>query len=262
MFYITFVGIDMRLLFLFCFSFGTIFSFGKTGHRIVGRIAEMHLNENAKTEIRNLIGHTNIAMISNWADFIKSDKSWKHAWDWHFETVPDSLTVEEAAGKFAGKLLRKIDEFSKTVSDESMSKKERITALKFLVHLVGDLHQPLHVGNGKDKGGNSVKVTWFGEETNLHRVWDSHMIDDQKLSYTEYASYLNEVSSKEEKVKWISTDVNAWAEESKSYRAQIYDIGQGRLYYSYGFKNKKLLEKRLTQAGIRLAAILNKTFDK
>ena len=252
----------MRLLFLFCFSFGSIFSFGKTGHRIVGKIAEMNLTDNAKIEVRKLIGHTNLAMVSNWADFIKSDKSWKKAWDWHFETVPDSLTIDDASGKFAGKLLNKIDEFRNTIANKSKSKEDRIVALKFLVHLIGDLHQPLHVGNGKDKGGNDIKVTWFGNKTNLHRVWDSHMIDDQKLSYTEYATYLTETLTDDTKTKWVSSDVNEWAKESKSYRKQIYDIKKGKLYYSYSFKNIKLLEKRMVQAGVRLASILNKAFDK
>ena len=67
---------------------------------------------------------------------------------------------------------------------------EKKIALKFMVHLIQDLHQPLHVGNGKDRGVHSVKVKWFGEKTNLHSVWDTKLFELQKLSYSEYANYL------------------------------------------------------------------------
>ena len=76
------------------------------------------------------------------------------------------------------------------MKDKKSTKEDKIIALKFLVHLIGDLHQPLHVGNGKDRGGNDIKVKWFGEATNLHNVWDEKLINLQELSYTEYSNYL------------------------------------------------------------------------
>jgi hypothetical protein len=249
---------SITLLFLLFFS---VFSFGKTGHRIVGQIAFNHLSPEAKKEIQRLLGHSNIAMVSNWADFIKSDKTWRYAGDWHYETVPDSLTVEAARGHFKGNLLNKISEFRDVLADNSASKKEKIIALKFLIHLIGDLHQPLHVGNGKDRGGNQVNVEWFRKKTNLHSVWDSKMIDDQKLSYKEYATYLEDISTEKMRANWISSSVNEWAEESKSLRKNIYDIGKGKLYYPYNYKNKEILDKRLAQAGFRLANLLNEAFS-
>lgn len=251
----------MRLITLLFILIVSVFSFGKTGHRIVGQIAFNQLSPEAKKEIQKLLGHSNIAMVSNWADFIKSDKSWRHAGDWHYQTVPDSLSVEASRGHFKGNLLNKISEFRGILADDSVSKEEKTIALKFLIHLIGDLHQPLHVGNGKDRGGNQISVEWFRKKTNLHSVWDSKMIDDQQLSYKEYASYLEDISSEEMRKEWASSSVSDWAEESKSLRSNVYDIGKGKLYYPYNFKNKAILDRRLAQAGFRLAKLLNEAFS-
>ncbi|HCZ36443.1 MAG TPA: S1/P1 Nuclease, partial [Cytophagales bacterium] len=123
-------------------------------------------------------------------------------------------------------------------------------------HMIGDMHQPLHVGKPGDRGGNDVKVKWFRNDSNLHRVWDSEMIDDTKLSYTELADALGK-PGKDKLAKWQQGTVRDWALESVSYRPQVYDIGNGSLSYSYSYKYLPIAKERLLQAGIRLAALLN-----
>ena len=104
-----------------------------------------------------------------------------------------------------------------------MSLEEKKQAIKWLVHLVGDLHQPLHVGNGKDRGGNDIKVKWFGDDTNLHEVWDEKLFDLQNLSYTEYAHFLNLEFDESTCLKWSSGDIESYAQESSIYRKSCYD---------------------------------------
>ncbi len=178
----------MRNLCFALFMFSYALGWGNTGHRIVGKIAEDHLTDKAKQEITSLMGHHDLALLSYWADEIKSDPKWKHAGDWHYATIPDG--EEYIPGKHKGKAIEKVKEFSEVLKNKSASKIEKQNALKFLVHFIGDIHQPLHVGNGKDRGGNNIKVKWFNEPTKLHAVWDSKMINGQNLSYTEYANFL------------------------------------------------------------------------
>ena len=140
------------------------------------------------------------------------------------------------------------------------TKEEKQNALRFLVHLVGDLHQPLHVGNGKDRGGNSVRLKWFGESTNLHSVWDSKLIYYQKLSYTEYANYLMLNENRGEIREWQGDSLLTYVHESRDLRAQCYVFKQDNLKWDYFYTNKELLEKRLLQGGIRLSGELNRIF--
>jgi hypothetical protein len=132
--------------------------------------------------------------------------------------------------------------------------------LRILVHLVGDIHQPLHVGRGNDKGGNDVKLEWFWESSNLHRVWDSGMIESMAYSYTELTDKINH-PSKDQVAQWQSTSVYDWAHEAMTFRAQIYDLPENlKINYEYRFKNWEVVENQLLKGGIRLAGILNEIY--
>jgi hypothetical protein len=120
---------------------------------------------------------------------------------------------------------------------------------------------PLHVGCCDDQGGNKVKVKWFGRDSNLHAVWDSNMIDETKLSYTELAGFLGEPDLAS-LFAWQKNSVREWADESMSFRKQVYAIGDGNLGYKYSYNYFSIVRQRLTQAGIRLAGILNQIYGK
>ena len=138
-------------------------------------------------------------------------------------------------------------------------KKKKI-ALKFIIHVIGDLHQPLHVGNGNDRGGNDIKVEWFGEPSNIHAIWDSKLIDFQKLSFTEYANYLTLNEDRSQISKWQKAEVLDYVYESQKLRKQCYEFSEPNLKWEYFYKNKTLLETRLLQGGVRLSGELNRIF--
>jgi len=119
------------------------------------------------------------------------------------------------------------------------------------------------VGCCDDQGGNKVKVKWFRNDSNLHSVWDSNMIDDTKLSYTELASYIDEPDAAT-LAQWQKNNVHEWASESMSpgMRKSVYDIGDGNLGYKYSYKYFATAKQRMSQAGIRLAGILNEIYGK
>jgi len=230
---------------------------GQTGHRVVGHIADGMLSKKASKQVKRVLGHETLAEVSTWMDEIKSDRSYSYASSWHYTTIPDGETYETAAKQENGDIIWAIEKIVQELKEAVLTKEQESTSLKFLVHLVGDIHQPLHVGNGNDRGGNDVKLKYFGANTNIHSVWDSRMIDGKQYSYTELAQRVNHVSKKEVKVLQ-ATSVREWANESMKYREQIYKIPENKqLSYRYGYENFSLVEQRLMQAGIRLAGVIN-----
>lgn len=249
-----------KLFFLLLLSVTSLaaFSWGNTGHRVTGYIANKHLTKKARMTIQKILGQQSLAMATNWMDEIKSDSTYDYARDWHWVTIKEGETYEQSEKNPNGDLIMTIDRIITELKSKKLSPKDEAERLKMLLHLVGDIHQPLHVG-GPDAGGNDVKVTWFGENSNLHRVWDSDMIDGTNLSYTELAESLPQLTSEEIK-KMQSTTFRDWAKESMSYRKQIYKYGNGKLGYDYAYVNMPVVRERLLQAGVRLAGLLNEIY--
>ncbi len=117
--------------------------------------------------------------------------------DWHWVTIQDNQTYVQSLKNPNGDVVATIERIIADLKAKKLSGKAEQEAVKMLIHLIGDIHQPLHVGGGNDRGGNDIKVTWFRNDSNLHRVWDSDMIDDTKLSYTELAESLSKPDAKD-----------------------------------------------------------------
>jgi hypothetical protein len=237
------------------------FGWGLTGHRVVGQLAEWHLNKKASREISRILGTESLAMVSNWMDDVKSDRNYDHLNTWHYLTVEAGQgydpAIQEAGGDAYGKTKMIIDLLKKG----GLSEQSEQEYLKMLVHLVGDLHQPLHVGKGDDRGGNDIQVTYFNQNSNLHRVWDSQLIDGKQLSYSELATHLNRKVNESLVLKLQSAEIEMWLEEAVSLREIIYDLPENkRLSYPYVYKTFPIVEQQLLAAGIRLAGILNEIY--
>lgn len=241
------------------FSLSDTFGWGKTGHRIVGQIAFNHMSKKARKNVQKILGNESLANSGNWMDFIKSDNSYEHQTPWHYCTIPDSLTYLEAGTPEEGDVILAIEKIINELKMKNYQEDE-LWAIRCLAHLVGDIHQPLHVGNGKDKGGNEVKLKYMYQNSNLHRVWDSGMIDHQQLSFTEYSMSIDFASETQE-AHWQNSTVLDWANESKALHDQVYTFPEDKfLTYKYTFENINALNQRLLQAGIRLAGILNEVY--
>ena len=126
----------LKLILIYFILSHSAYGWGKTGHRIVGKVANNYLTKNAQMKIKRILGHNDLSRVSTWADEIKSDPEWKHAWDWHFCTIPDGEDYE--TGKYAGDAVEKVLEFSSVLKNSKTSKEDKKIALKFLVHLIGD----------------------------------------------------------------------------------------------------------------------------
>lgn len=238
---------------------------GRVGHHVVGEIAQRHLTERAAAAVHELIGPETLARVSTWADEMRSSPDdrdyWRRASVWHYISINDDETFETARRNPKGDIMSALHRFERVLRDPRAEKSEKAKALKWIVHLIGDLHQPLHVGRREDRGGNDVLVTWFGEASNLHRVWDTEMIGSKSLSFTEYTEFLDHFD--EDQIReWQSTPARTWLQESFDLRRQVYEVGDRRLGFAYGFKGAPIFERRLQQAGIRLAGLLNSIFEK
>lgn len=239
------------------------YGWGQTGHRTIGLVAEKHLEPAAAKAVVELLGPDSLAEVGTWADEIRSDPAWRHASTWHYvnfpkggayepgENWPDCETMADGSD-----VIEAIACFTEVLGDREAPKKERAEALKWLAHLVGDLHQPLHTGFAEDRGGNDVKVQWFGEGSNLHSVWDSGMIDRENLSFTELAAFLDPPTAEKVRV-WQASTPQDWAKESREYFEMVYDIGDGDLGYRYKYRAMPVVRHRLLQGGVRLAGVLN-----
>lgn len=253
--------VQRTLLFALLFSIVTpALPWGKTGHRVVGLIAERHLTKKARKNIERVLATETLAEVSNFMDFIRSDNQYKALDPLHYATIPDGMTYEQAGTPAEGDAIVAIQRMIEELKARTFSMEDEAFTLKCLVHLIGDIHQPLHVGNGNDKGGNDVKLEYFWQESNLHRVWDSGIIDGQDMSYTEYVDWIDHATD-EQIAEWQNSSVLDWAYESQNYRDQAYELpANKKLSYRYDYDNLELVNQRLLQAGIRLAAVLNEIY--
>ena len=234
---------------------------GNTGHRAVGEIANKHLSKRIKKKISKLLNGQSLAMVSTYADDIKSDRAYRKYYTWHYVNLNDDETYQTSKKNPKGDLVTGIEKCKQVIMDDNASREDKIFHLKMLVHLIGDLHQPMHVGRVSDKGGNDFKLKWFYKGSNLHRVWDSNMIDSFNMTYTELAHNTDVLSKAQIKSLQQGTIVD-WVNESKVLAQNIYKSAKPdeNLRYRYMYDHFKTVREQLQKGGIRLAKVLTEIF--
>jgi hypothetical protein len=250
--------------FLFAIGFlacGPALAWGPVGHRTVGEIAEHHLTRRARAEVSRLIAPLTLADVSTWADEIRYLPEWKLADPWHYISIDDGETLQTTARNPKGDVLEAMERMERTLRDRAATPRERAEALKFLVHFIGDVHQPLHVGRRDDAGGNKVEVTFNGRPIDLHWVWDALIINDQGYSYSELARALDHPTPQQVRA-WQASTFADWIGESQALRPLVYRLPENKkINYLYAYERWPAIQQRLLQAGVRLAGRLNAIFD-
>jgi len=242
-------------------------AWGTEGHRIAGQIADSYLTPKARAAIKAILGNESIAITSNWADFIKSDPNFNYLSAWHYVDLDKEYTLPELQDFLNQDT--KVDAYTKLnfligeLKKKTLSKENKLLYLRMLIHIVEDVHQPLHVGHTEDKGGNDIKVTWFNNPTNLHSVWDSQLIDFQQLSYTEYTAMINHTTVAQ-RAEWQKAPISQWLFESGQIANKLYSEtknGDALNGYKYNFEHIATINQQLLKAGVRLAGVLNQLFS-
>jgi hypothetical protein len=269
-------------------------AWGPTGHRVVAEIAQRHLTPAAQVKVSLILDGRTLADVANWPDDLRSDPRYDKYKPLHFATVKNGLASYRDSEKArCGDVVVAIDAFTaflRTGSRESLyvvkalsdktdgtgqgacnpQETEPIStalALSFLVHLMGDLHQPLHVG-GTDLGGNLVDVNWMDRwKTNLHSTWDDEMVDYERLDYTQYARFLDRASEADAS-RWLAGNTISYADEAVAMRSKLYvfpdDSGKPAVHkvsYKYIGAQRDRMREQLLKGGLRLAGVLNSIFQ-
>ena len=260
----------MRKLPIFALFCGCLpaFGWGPEGHSLIARIAEAQLTATARARAAEILGPgSTMASVSSWADEVRRARPQTAAW--HYIDIPISKSHLDMARDCprGDCVIAEIESLERALRDPALAAPERREDLMFLIHFVGDMHQPLHCSDNADKGGNEVRVEFNGHATNLHSLWDSGLLgriggEEQLLPTLSAASARN-------RRKWSRGTVEQWAEEShKAARKMVY----GRLPHSSGDAPRAispayeraadpLIELQIEKAGARLARVLNETLQ-
>jgi hypothetical protein len=232
------------------------FAWGHLGHSLVAEVAFNNLDAKTKQNVLKYLDGMSIEEAANWMDAMRSDKSYNYMKPYHYIDFERGAGVTELSGDNI------INVLNMTLKDldniKGLSNDEVRTRLYYLFHLIGDLHMPLHVGYKDDKGGNSVQVSFFGRNTNLHAMWDSDIIEYKNLTLADLLktnSYKpNELSA----IKQI--DITGWAKDSRKYLKNVYGLNEAKVTDIYVDANYPIIEQQILKAGLRLASVLEHYF--
>jgi nuclease S1 len=278
------VRISLLVGFVFATCTQSVHAWGPQGHEIVGRIAELNLTPQAMQAVNELLNGTNATVtirisddsVANWPDHIRRDRP--ESAPWHYVDIPFAAVGfdrERDCLNHTGCVVEAIEHFQRVLANKDASSEKRVEALKFLVHFVGDIHQPLHCAerNG-DKGGNLCLVRWPGNPNpvRLHGVWDGNLVaknlDDRKLDALAYADYLDRTFAVPNAESWSTGKPPDWAWESHHTAITVvYDTiptnGPPELLsVEYIRRGEGLVDIQLAKAGLRLAKLLNQTLGQ
>jgi nuclease S1 len=262
----------IAVLLLLVFPSTQFFGWGFKGHQIVGDIARNHLTPAARQNLQALLGNDDLGAIASWADEVRPQRG--ETFGWHFVDIPpdaagfseerDCYTPDEkhpyTKDDHHNCVVDRINMFKQIVADKSAPREARLEALKFLVHFVGDIHQPMHA-IATARGGNDIHVSEFGSTQcgkypcNLHYEWDSGLLEHTGRSEQEYVAYLEQMIAGR-KLQAGGTPED-WANESFRLAKQAWIKDGGAVDDAYYKANIGIVDERLALAGLRLAGLLN-----
>ena len=259
-------SVVVALVLLCCYSLPA-FAWGPAGHRIVAMIAQQNIKPQTRTRIKQILGN-NVSLVSvaTYADAVRD--RFPHTYNNHFVDIPKDNTSYDPAHDCKADpekgdcVLAALERFRAEALDPNESIGRRRFALKFIVHLVGDMHQPLHCSDNDDRGGNDVKVKWFGDDSNLHKVWDSKIIDNAELTEQEFVDALVTDLTPQEIADLKKGNLLRWALEAHTLaKTNAYNtpanLELGDDYYD---QNWATVDKQLLRGGMRLARVLDWMF--
>ncbi len=231
------------------------------GHRLVGLLAQDQVLPGTRARLDELLAlepNADLGSIASWADEIRDQPAYRHTAPFHYVNFRDGSCRYDAARDCAeGKcIIAALAHYTQVLGDSTRPASERLEALKFVVHFSGDIHQPMHTGNRNDRGGNRFQVRVADEGTNLHAVWDTHLLRSAGLKMKQYRARL---APQVVAADIQAMDFAAWAESSCALLddAHLYPKRPGRLPGGYLDTQRPLAEARIALAAARLAALLD-----
>lgn len=253
---------------LFCAALGLLIStadaaaWGQKGHDVTCGVAENHLTRKAKKQISEILDGKSIVYWANWMDNASHSPEYAYTSTWHYKNIDADETYENAAELESGDVLTAIEAQIAALRSGTLNKEAQAVALRMLVHLVGDLHCPMHMGHKSDRGGNGWQVQYFNNGKNLHGIWDSDLVESaHKWTYTEWVEQIDR-ADKAAQAEILKGSLDDWGKETYLLATQVYEktpVGS-KLSYDEVSYWAPVIEQQFLRGGLRLASILNGIF--
>ena len=238
------------------------FAWGQKGHDVTAYIAEQHLTPTTKAALDKALDGKSPVYWANWLDNASHTPEYAYTKTWHYKNVNEGVPYEQMSLNPSGDAVTAINRMVAELSSHSADV-DSVLDLKILIHVVGDLHQPMHMGHATDLGGNKVQVRFFDRGTNLHSIWDSSLPEAaHKWSYSEWQQQLDRLSPEEEDAI-VQGSIDDWAKETLSIADRIYKSTPAGTKVSYNeiAEAAPIIEQQLLKGGLRLAHLLNQIYD-
>ncbi len=242
----------------------TAFGWGGKGHDIITAIAQDNLDKKAAKKVAELLDDHSMVYYSSWMDEIRSMPVYKFTSPWHYANVDEGYTYETMPKQEGGDVVTATDDLIAQLKKGGLSDSVERFYFKMLIHTIADLHCPMHAGRKTDLGGNRYPVEFFRQQTSLHSLWDSKLIEStHSWSYSEWAKNLD-IKSKKQKAEIAEGTPTSWFMESVGAAAVIYEKTEvdAKLSYAYITEFKPILEDQLYKGGLRLAKVVNDIYGK
>ena len=234
-------------------------AWGQKGHDIVCSIAQRHLSPKAKRHIVQVLDGRSIVYWANWLDNASHTPEFSYTKTWHYLDIDPGETLGNMERESKGDVLTGIHAQIEAIGSGKLSKEDEETALKILIHLVGDMHCPMHVGHKDDLGGNRHQVQFFDRGTNLHKVWDESILESaHKWSCNEWVEQLD-IHDRKTCRAIAGGSIEDWLVETSEIASKIYEKTPRGAKLSYDYTNAwaPVVEQQLLRAGLRLSVLLN-----
>jgi len=238
----------------------SVFGWGTKGHNVIASIAEEHLNVKTKKEIRRLLEGRTMVYYSVWMDEIRSNPAFSYTSTWHYANVDDGKTYQTMGKQKGGDVVTATVQAIEKLKNKNLPDSIRAMNLKFLIHLVGDMHCPMHAGRATDRGGNDYSVTWNKTKTNLHSLWDNSVIDGARnWNSIEWAKFIDINMNRKQRLAIETGEPLDWFNETVALASDIYKNTPENeaIPQSYVRKYTPAIEEQFLKAGYRLAGLLN-----
>lgn len=255
----------MKRLFMLFAALGltlNAMAWGQKGHDVTAYIAEFHLTPEAAERVAEVLGGHSLVYYANWMDNASNTPAYAYSKTWHYMNIDEGETLETQPRNPKGDLLTAINGIVSRIKKGKLSKEEEFDQLRMLIHLVGDLHCPMHAGRSTDLGGNRVKVLYFNRETNLHSIWDSSLVESaHNWSYSEWQFQIDRAN--EAFIQQVQQGtIEDWFSATVNIAKKIYQVTpEGtKVSYDYIAAMTPVIEQQFLLGGLRLAGILNQLY--
>ena len=247
------------LFFSFTFFANQMFGWQSAGHKIVANIAYSLISKNCRDSVQAYLDTTSFEKAAVWMDEVRGNPNFNYLKPIHYINIEKDKTYVKVPDN---NIINALDLAFATLKNRTHQTHANIRfQLLLLFHLIGDLHQPLHVGYGDDRGGNEIYLRFQNKKTNLHKLWDADLIKRSQIKLSDCLQLLKSLNNRDLQT-YRQINIEQWMQESRAFLPQVYDFNNNTIDETYMLKNKPLIVSQLTKAGIRLAAILEFCFGR